>query len=59
VQMTFLCAFIGICVFISFMLQGTVRVPAPCQYAHRLAYLVGQAIRKNPSTKLDELLYFL
>jgi aubergine-like protein len=36
-----------------------VRVPAPCQYAHKLAYLVSQAIHKPPSTELDELLYFL
>ncbi|KAI8521140.1 Piwi-like protein 2 [Branchiostoma belcheri] len=26
---------------------GTVRVPAPCQYAHKLAYLVGQSIHKD------------
>lgn len=25
---------------------GTVRVPAPCQYAHKLAYLVGQSVQK-------------
>lgn len=39
--------------------SGTVRVPAPCQYAHKLAYLVGQAIHKPPSSELDQLLYFL
>ncbi|XP_071451849.1 piwi-like protein Siwi [Hetaerina americana] len=39
--------------------SGTVRVPAPCQYAHKLAYLVGQAIHKTPNPELDELLYFL
>ncbi|XP_046396962.1 piwi-like protein Siwi isoform X2 [Ischnura elegans] len=39
--------------------SGTVRVPAPCQYAHKLAYLVGQAIHKSPNPDLDELLYFL
>lgn len=39
--------------------SGTVRVPAPCQYAHKLAVLVSQAIREAPSTKLEELLYFL
>ncbi|KAJ8911083.1 hypothetical protein NQ315_000543, partial [Exocentrus adspersus] len=27
---------------------GTIRVPAPCQYAHKLAALVGQHIKKNP-----------
>ncbi|XP_021919553.1 piwi-like protein Siwi isoform X2 [Zootermopsis nevadensis] len=39
--------------------SGTVRVPAPCQYAHKLAYLVGQAIHKVPSTQLEDTLYFL
>ncbi|KAG8224464.1 hypothetical protein J437_LFUL003187 [Ladona fulva] len=39
--------------------SGTVRVPAPCQYAHKLAYLVGQAINKTPNPDLDDLLYFL
>nr|WOZ50369.1 piwi/Ago3-like protein [Sogatella furcifera] len=38
---------------------GTVRVPAPTQYAHKLAYLVGQVVRKTPSTKLNDTLYFL
>jgi aubergine-like protein len=41
------------------MLQGTIRVPAPVQYAHKLAYLVGQAVHKIPSEDLEELLYFL
>ncbi|KAF5302312.1 hypothetical protein FQA39_LY10351 [Lamprigera yunnana] len=31
---------------------GTIRVPAPCQYAHKLAYLVGQHIRNSPNLKL-------
>ena len=38
---------------------GTVRVPAPCQYAHKLAYLVGQNIRKEPSSTLSDRLFFL
>ncbi|KAI0210741.1 Piwi-like protein 2 [Lamellibrachia satsuma] len=38
---------------------GTVRVPAPCQYAHKLAYLVGQSIRKDPSLDLADRLFFL
>jgi len=41
------------------MFQGTVRVPAPCQYAHKLAFLVGQALHKAPNTRLEDLLYFL
>ncbi|XP_023290765.1 piwi-like protein Siwi isoform X2 [Orussus abietinus] len=39
--------------------SGTVRVPAPCQYAHKLAFLVGQAIHVPPSSHLETLLYFL
>ncbi|XP_076107273.1 piwi-like protein 1 [Mytilus galloprovincialis] len=38
---------------------GTIRVPAPCQYAHKLAYLVGQNIRKIPHPALSDRLYFL
>lgn len=38
---------------------GTVRVPAVCQYAHKLAFLVGSSIHKRPSTELEELLYYL
>ncbi|XP_067673438.1 piwi-like protein 1 [Haliotis asinina] len=38
---------------------GTVRVPAPCQYAHKLAYLVGQSIHKEPSELLSDRLFFL
>lgn len=38
---------------------GTVRVPAPCQYAHKLAYLVGQSVHKDASEKLCDRLFFL
>lgn len=38
---------------------GTIRVPAPCQYAHKLAQLVGQYIGKVPSDQLNHRLYFL
>ncbi|KAK4035484.1 hypothetical protein OUZ56_027572 [Daphnia magna] len=38
---------------------GTVRVPAPCQYAHKLAYLIGESIRKEPQQQLSNRLYFL
>ncbi|XP_034834456.1 piwi-like protein Ago3 [Maniola hyperantus] len=38
---------------------GTVRVPAPCQYAHKLAYLVGQNMRVQPSETLADKLFFL
>lgn len=39
--------------------QGTVRVPAPCQYAHKLAYLVGESIHKEPDEDLADRLYYL
>ncbi|KAI7797911.1 piwi-like protein 1 [Triplophysa rosa] len=39
--------------------QGIVRVPAPCQYAHKLAFLVGQSIHKEPNSNLDDFLYYL
>lgn len=38
---------------------GTVRVPAPCQYAHKLAYLIGQHVRTEPSAKLSTKLFYL
>ncbi|XP_068230350.1 protein argonaute-3 [Palaemon carinicauda] len=38
---------------------GTVRVPAPCQYAHKLAYLIGENVRKDPGPELADKLYFL
>ena len=38
---------------------GTVRVPAPCQYAHKLAFLVGESLHKEPSEKLEDLLFYL
>jgi len=38
---------------------GTVRVPAVCQYAHKLAFLVGNSIHRRPSSELEELLYYL
>ena len=41
------------------LFQGTVRVPAPCQYAHKLAFLVGQSLHKTPSSELADKLFFL
>ncbi|NWR47451.1 PIWL2 protein, partial [Regulus satrapa] len=38
---------------------GTVRVPAPCKYAHKLAFLVGQVLHHEPSALLSERLFFL
>ncbi|XP_017884838.1 piwi-like protein Siwi [Ceratina calcarata] len=39
--------------------SGTVKVPATCQYAHKLAFLVAQFIHRPPDTRLENLLYFL
>ncbi|CAG2112823.1 unnamed protein product, partial [Medioppia subpectinata] len=36
--------------------QGTVRVPAPCQYAHKLAFLTGNSLHREPSDILCDLL---
>ncbi|XP_054711719.1 piwi-like protein Ago3 [Uloborus diversus] len=38
---------------------GTVRVPAPCQYAHKLAYLVGQNLHKETHKDLADRLFYL
>merc|ERR1712200_395628 len=38
---------------------GTVRVPAPCQYAHKLAYLVGETLHRSPDGAMSDLLYYL
>lgn len=38
---------------------GTIRVPAPCQYAHKLAYLVGQCVKGMPDERLEDKLYYL
>ncbi|NXE51879.1 PIWL1 protein, partial [Casuarius casuarius] len=39
--------------------SGVIRVPAPCQYAHKLAFLVGQSIHKEPNLSLSDRLYYL
>lgn len=39
--------------------SGTVRVPAPCQYAHKLAQLYGQHINKPVASELADKLYYL
>lgn len=39
--------------------SGTLRVPAVCQYAHKLAFLVAESIGRAPSNILENQLYFL
>ncbi|XP_018412307.1 PREDICTED: piwi-like protein 4 [Nanorana parkeri] len=38
---------------------GVIRVPAPCQYAHKLTFLVGQSIHREPSMELSNTLFYL
>lgn len=39
--------------------NGTVRVPAPCQYAHKLSMFVSQSLKLEPHPSLQKTLYFL
>jgi len=39
--------------------SGTVRVPAPVQYAHKLAQLTGQNLHRPPHIGQDKTLYYL
>lgn len=45
--------------FLYYNWSGTVRVPAPCQYAHKLAYLCGEHLHGIPNANLDDRLHFL
>ncbi|XP_038559876.1 piwi-like protein 2 [Micropterus salmoides] len=38
---------------------GTIRVPAPCKYAHKLAFLSGQYLHLEPAVQLWDKLFFL
>lgn len=38
---------------------GTIRVPAPCQYAYKAAFLVSQSVHDIPHKQLENCLYFL
>ncbi|XP_054551166.1 piwi-like protein 3, partial [Talpa occidentalis] len=40
-------------------MSGIIRVPAPCHYAHKLAYLVGQSIHQEPHLSLTDRLFYL
>ena len=42
-----------------FLLKGIIRVPAPCHYAHKLAYLVGQSLHQQPHESLSKSLFYL
>lgn len=45
--------------FLYYNWPGTVRVPACCQYAHKLAYLVGQSLQREPAEQLSNRLFYL
>ena len=38
---------------------GTIRVPAPCHYAHKISFLVGQSIHTECEPKIRDKLFFL
>lgn len=38
---------------------GTIRVPAVCQYAHKLAFLVGESLHRDPHARLAQFLFYL
>ncbi|RWS19631.1 piwi-like protein 1, partial [Leptotrombidium deliense] len=38
---------------------GTLRVPAPCLYASKLAYLTGTSLHREPATTLSNTLFYL
>uniref|UniRef100_A0A8B9PFT5 Piwi-like protein 2 n=1 Tax=Apteryx owenii TaxID=8824 RepID=A0A8B9PFT5_APTOW len=38
---------------------GTIRAPAPCKYAHKLAFLSGQVLHHEPAIQLCDKLFFL
>ncbi|KAK8395790.1 hypothetical protein O3P69_005712 [Scylla paramamosain] len=39
--------------------QGTVRVPAPCMFAHKLAFMMGQVVNRAPHQNLLTSLWYL
>uniref|UniRef100_A0A1B0DD99 Uncharacterized protein n=1 Tax=Phlebotomus papatasi TaxID=29031 RepID=A0A1B0DD99_PHLPP len=45
--------------FMYYNWPGTIRVPACCQYAHKLAYLIGEHVKREPSNKLQDKLFYL
>ncbi|XP_013104346.2 protein argonaute-3 [Stomoxys calcitrans] len=45
--------------FMYYNWPGTIRIPACCQYAHKMAYLVGQNMRRAPAEELSDKLFYL
>ncbi|XP_050746167.1 protein argonaute-3 isoform X2 [Drosophila biarmipes] len=45
--------------FLYYNWAGTVRIPACCMYAHKLAYLIGQSIQRDVADSLSDKLFYL
>ncbi|XP_030569875.1 protein argonaute-3 [Drosophila novamexicana] len=45
--------------FLYYNWPGTVRIPACCMYAHKMAYLIGQSIQRDTASNLSEKLFYL
>ncbi|XP_055911029.1 protein argonaute-3 [Eupeodes corollae] len=45
--------------FMYYNWPGTVRVPACCQYAHKMAYLIGQSVKRSSGEELATKLFYL
>ncbi|XP_064551411.1 protein argonaute-3 isoform X2 [Drosophila montana] len=45
--------------FLYYNWPGTVRIPACCMYAHKMAYLIGQSIQRDTASSLSEKLFYL
>lgn len=45
--------------FVYFNWLGAIKVPNVCQYAHKLAFLVGTSVHKDPHPDLEDKLFFL
>lgn len=45
--------------FLYYNWPGAVRVPAPCQYAHKMAYLIGEHLKRPSSDILATNLFYL
>ncbi|KMZ01324.1 protein argonaute-3 [Drosophila simulans] len=45
--------------FLYYNWTGTIRIPACCMYAHKLAYLIGQSIQRDVAESLSEKLFYL
>jgi len=45
--------------FMYFNWSGAIKVPNVCQYAHKLAFLVGTSIHRDPHADLEDKLFFL